>query len=144
MAGISAKLPLARDPDDGIGLNKDFRDSVRQNIIMLLLTIPGERMMIPDFGVGLKTYLFEQDNEPLRQEISAKFREQLDRYLPFVDLINISYASQADDPTISENTLVIGIEYAIVPLDAVDVLVLEASELDNSIVVRPNDLTTII
>ena len=144
MAGISAKLPLARDPDDGIGLHKDYRDSVRQNIIMLLLTVPGERMMIPEFGVGLKTYLFEQDNLILRQEIAAKFREQLNLYLPFVDLLDISFASEADDPNISENTLVIRIEYAITPLDAVDVLILEASEQDKSIVVRPNDLTTIL
>lgn len=144
MSGISAKLPLSRDHDDGISLNKDYRDSIRQNILMLLLTVPGERIMIPSFGVGLKTYLFEQDSFLLRQEISAKIREQLNRYLPFVDLINISFVSSADNPNVGENVLVIKIEYSIVPLDATDILILEANEQDKSILVSANDLTTIL
>jgi len=59
--GLSVKLPLYLDPDDGIGLNKTYRESVKQNFLNLLLTIPGERVMIPRFGVGLKRFLFEND-----------------------------------------------------------------------------------
>ena len=59
MAGISIKLPLSLDPDDGYKLNKTLKEVARQNLKMLVLTAPGERIMIPEFGVGIRNYLFE-------------------------------------------------------------------------------------
>jgi len=59
MAGISVKLPLSRDPESGYKLNKTLKQVARQNLKMLVLTAPGERIMIPEFGVGLRNYLFE-------------------------------------------------------------------------------------
>ena len=59
MAGFAPKLPLARDTGDGFALIKNFENMIKQNLKMLVLTSPGERIMIPDFGVGLRRYLFE-------------------------------------------------------------------------------------
>lgn len=144
MSGISAKLPLSRDSINGISLHKDYRSSVRQNIIMLLLTVPGERIMIPDFGVGLKTFLFEQDDFALRENIAAKIREQLNIFLPFVDLIDIQFDSSNSNPNMEDNILFIRIEYSIVPLDSIGVLTLEANEQDKTILVQPDDLASIV
>ena len=60
MSGLSPRLPLEIDSTDGYRLLKDYISMVKQNMRMLVLTIPGERMMDPDFGVGLRQYLFEQ------------------------------------------------------------------------------------
>lgn len=57
MAGLSPKLPVSRDSEDGYSLTKTYEEMVRQNLKNLLLTNPGERMMDPDFGVGMKRYL---------------------------------------------------------------------------------------
>ena len=55
MNGISPKLPLLVDKQDGpYGLNKRLNQSIKQNFKNLILTSPGERVMIPEFGVGLK------------------------------------------------------------------------------------------
>lgn len=143
-SGISAKLPLSLDPDDGIKLNKDFRDSVRQNLIMLILTVPGERIMIPDFGVGLRTFLFENDSESLRSEISSKIRQQVSIYLPVVEIVNIFFESQADNELIPNNVLNTRIEYNIIPLDFTSELLIVADETEQLIEVRPNDLTAIL
>ena len=35
-------------------LIKTVKDNVKQNLKMLLFTAPGERVMLPDYGVGLK------------------------------------------------------------------------------------------
>ena len=59
MAGISPKLPLTRDKQDGYALNKTELDSIKQNVKMVVLTSPGERVMDPSFGVGIRKYLFE-------------------------------------------------------------------------------------
>ena len=56
--GLSPKLPLTKDPQDGYALNKEYVELVQQNLKMILLTAPGERIMEPEFGVGLRNYLF--------------------------------------------------------------------------------------
>ena len=63
MAGITPHLPLVVDGINGIKLIQDYKDLVKQNLKNLLLTIPGERIMDVDFGVGLRKYLFEMDND---------------------------------------------------------------------------------
>ena len=116
MAGLSPKLPLRRDFTDGFALNKNFRDLVKQNFKMLLLTIPGERMMMPNFGVGLKRYLFELNTRANSNIIEAEIRTQVRRYLPFINLEIIDIQSSNTDPTISNNFLGVSIRYRIAPL----------------------------
>ena len=55
--GITPKLPIALDEVDGIKLIKNFPDLVEQNLKNLILTMPGERIMDPLFGVGLPSTL---------------------------------------------------------------------------------------
>jgi phage baseplate assembly protein W len=61
MAGLSPKLPLAPDNQDGYALNRTYFEMVQQNLKHIILTNPGERIMDPLFGVGIKKYLFEQN-----------------------------------------------------------------------------------
>ena len=58
MPGIAPKLPLQLDEVDGYRLTKTIKETVQQNLKMIVLTSPGERIMNPDFGVGLRNYLF--------------------------------------------------------------------------------------
>ena len=64
MSGISPKLPLATGFKNGVyELNTDVLQAMEQNLKNLVLTSPGERVMDPLFGVGLKNFLFEQNVE---------------------------------------------------------------------------------
>ena len=86
MAGLSPKLPIRRDSVDGYALNKSYIEMTRQNLKNLILTNPGERMMDPDFGVGLKRYLFEQGGTRLYGKIIAKVKSQVQIYMPFLNI----------------------------------------------------------
>ena len=57
--GLSPAIPFVTDDRDGIKLNKEYIDLVNQNLTMLILTAPGERIMDPSFGVGMKKYIFQ-------------------------------------------------------------------------------------
>ena len=37
---------------------KNIKDTIKQNVKMVVLTSPGERVMDPSFGVGIRKYLF--------------------------------------------------------------------------------------
>ena len=48
------------------------KEQIKSNLINVLLTEPGERVMEPDFGVGLKLLLFEQniDKDDIKNRIN--------------------------------------------------------------------------
>lgn len=53
---------------------------IKNDILQLLLTVPGERVMRPDFGVGLRNFVFEQitpnDLASLQAEIETQITVQ--------------------------------------------------------------------
>ena len=77
MASFGVALPIQRDSADGFRMLKDFRKLIAQNLKMLVLTNPGERVMEPEFGVGMKRYLFQNFSENVYAEIDGKIREQI-------------------------------------------------------------------
>ena len=108
--GLSPALPLILDEKDGpYRLNKEIPELVRQNLKMVLFTIPGEKVMDPKFGVGLSKYIFENFGADLNDEIITDIKEQVDRYLPYIYLNNV-ILQPAD---IDENILNITISYQI-------------------------------
>jgi|2_EtaG_2_1085320.scaffolds.fasta_scaffold07789_2 hypothetical protein len=119
--GLSPKLPLQITPTDGAyGLNKTYRELVKQNMKNLILTNPGERIMDPTFGVGLHGFLFELDTSITRGKIIESVQQQAKKYLPFVSVQEIFFRSVADDPSVvDQNYLGMTIRYAILPLDEV-------------------------
>jgi len=117
MAGLAPELPLRRDETDGYKLIKTYEGLALQNLKMLILTSPGERIMDPNFGVGLKRFLFEQNNPLTYGQIEGKIRNQVQTYLPYIKIFRINFKK----PKELENTfnfVNIEIEYAVGTLQA--------------------------
>tara|TARA_B100000131_G_scaffold270142_2_gene269811 strand:+ start:515 stop:907 length:393 start_codon:yes stop_codon:yes gene_type:complete len=125
--GLSPKLPLRLDPSDGYQLTKTHKEMVKQNLKMLILTAPGERMMDPVFGVGLRNFLFEQNTAHTYGSIESTIRKQVGMYLPFVEIHDITFKNMDDDPSIVANVVHISLNYKIKPLDAHDDLALSVT-----------------
>ena len=120
MAGLSPKLPLRRDEQDGYALNKSLRDMVQQNLKMLILTAPGERIMIPDFGVGLRNYLFENATEEVLYDLKNRIIEQAREFLPYIRINSVNFQQEAIDtnglslePSLTSNYLHVVIDFTI-------------------------------
>ena len=122
--GISVKIPLTYDAEDGpYRLNKKTKEAVRQNLKNLILTAPGERIMDPKFGVGLNTFLFEQNTPFLKDDIRGRIMSQVEKYLPFVEIQQITMITSDDDPVnVQDNGLWMTISYFVVPLGQADIL----------------------
>lgn len=128
MPGISPKLPLTRNSAEGYRLTKTLVESVHQNFKMVLLTAPGERIMDPDFGVGLRNYIFRVDAESTYDEIREKIVEQASTYLPFIEVLGVFFSKPDEFSGISQNSTNIQIEYIILPTDDVDTLTINLPE----------------
>ena len=132
MPGLSPKLPLHIDKIDGYGLTKNFKEVARQNLKMVVLTNPGERIMLPNFGVGIKTYLFQNADTFVFEEIEEKIRQQVRTYLPYITIDNINFFSERNnfneteiEPSSLSNYVHIQIKYRIPTIFISDTLSLE-------------------
>ena len=121
MKGYSPKLPLMLDPTDGFRLTRNLKEVVSQNLKMLLLTSPGERVMEPTFGVGLYNYLFELNNEFTRMDIRERIFQQVREYMPFVKIVGINFGPE-EGIDIDESSLGVVIKYEIPSTGEADVL----------------------
>ena len=122
MAGFSPKLPLTLDPDDGYALNTSLKEVARQNFKNLVLTSPGERIMDPEFGVGIRSYLFENNGPATYGQIEARIREQTQKYLPYIQIDQVQFGTQNVSSNISDNFLGVRISYIIKKLAISDAL----------------------
>ena len=112
--GIAPKLTLAPNAEDGAyALLKTIPEVAKQNLKMLVLTAPGERIMIPDFGVGLKRYLFEQAGSGIEEIIRQRIISQVAEYLPYIQLGSVSVLTSQTRSDVPENTLAVRIEYSV-------------------------------
>lgn len=120
MNGYSIKLPLKLDEKDGVYMsNLTLEETIKQNLKMLILTNPGERMMDPEFGVGIRNYLFSQNNQGIEEEISTRIYNQVKNYLNFVNIEDVIIISPTD---VNENLLSVSIIYSIPSLNITDTL----------------------
>ena len=118
MAGLAPKLPITQDSGDGYALLKTMRATIKQNFKMLILTVPGERVMDPAYGVGMKTYLFGQFDQSTYGDIDLRIREQTKKYMPFVKIQRVSFDAADQDM----NRLSVSIKYSIPRIGTTDLL----------------------
>ena len=77
-------------PLDNVNMFKGtqtVKEQVKSNLVNLLLTEPGERVNEPNFGVGLKNLLFEQNTNV--ELLKEKINNQITVYIPTISLIDI-------------------------------------------------------
>ena len=118
MPGYDLDILVRRDLEDGYKVTRILADQVRQKLIILLMTVPGERLMNVDFGVGLSTYLFEGFSEgadTTTSTITNAIIQQTRRYMPYISIEDIEYATQQ----VNESSLGMRIMYSIPVLEDV-------------------------
>ena len=85
-------------PLDNVNMFKGTRtvkEQVKTNLINLLLTEPGERINEPNFGVGLKKLLFEQN--PNIEILKERISNQIEFYIPTISLLDINVNFENDE-----------------------------------------------
>tara|TARA_Y100001963_G_C6696060_1_gene407052 strand:- start:289 stop:702 length:414 start_codon:yes stop_codon:yes gene_type:complete len=121
--GYSPLFPLESDSTDGhYVVNKTVKDMVKQNLRVLFLTGPGERVMHPHFGVGLRRYLFEPDLPQVRILLENRIREQVATYMPYIKIVQIGFSSQFDQPEVASNQLNLKFVYYITSTAETDII----------------------
>jgi len=104
---IGVNLPL-----NGPGVfNSTYitQKAIKNNLINFFLTNPGERPLNPNFGAGLRVFLFEQSNEPTFESLNSFISSKLETFFPEVKILKLDVLSPNDEP----NNVVVTLNYSI-------------------------------
>jgi Bacteriophage baseplate protein W len=82
---------------------------VRQSVLVILSTEPGERLMRPDFGCGLLRYLMEPNTPATREAMTRDIDAALRTWEPRIALDTVSVA-----PTADQNAVLVTVTYTLV------------------------------
>lgn len=105
------KFPLSAGNSDTFELYVDIKHQINFYLKNLILTSPGENISDPQYGVGLRSFLFEQNVESVRSRIASSISSQISIYLPYLTVANIE--AGADSTEIDNNSMFVRIVYSI-------------------------------
>ena len=117
------KFPLSKGNYDTFEVYDDLSQQIGFYLKNLILTSPGENISDPEYGVGIRRFLFEPDSGPLIGEVSSAISTQISLYLPYLNISDISVRTSGPDT--GPNSMKIVIIYSIN-----DVLASQVFELD--------------
>lgn len=73
--------------------------NVRESIRIILMTDLKERLMLPQFGCGLRQYLFEPNNVATRRMIQDSIQQALARWEPRISVESVSVEVDPENAT---------------------------------------------
>lgn len=106
---IGLALPFGSCGSDKLFINNfSTKEQIKSNLINLLLTNKGERIMNPEFGADLKLIIFEAIADEEFDIIKDLITTSVNIYIPEITLTNIKV-----DPNPDYNIVNVGITYQI-------------------------------
>ena len=85
-------------------------DHLHDLILQVLFTSPGERVNLPEFGVGIQQFIFAPNNDMLQSSLQFLVSANLQRWLG--DRIDVNQVAVSSEPA-EEETVIIEITYTV-------------------------------
>jgi phage baseplate assembly protein W len=82
-------LPIAKGPTGYFEQAYTSFEQASSNLLNLLLTNKGERIMQPEFGTGLQALLFEQMTDDLEEKLTDTITDNVNFWLPYINIDEI-------------------------------------------------------
>lgn len=102
-------MPVALDPRTGLVASVAYEDDIRQSILIILETAPGERVMRPNFGCGIHQLVFAAMDSTTLQRVRSTVEEALRRCEARIEVLGVN----VDDAATSEGKLLVELEYRV-------------------------------
>jgi uncharacterized protein len=93
-------FPFRIAPGSSQGAEAPYPDHVDQLLRQLLLTSPGERPCLPEFGCGVRRLVFAPQSEALAASVKLQIRQAIERWLADqVRLTDVQVIAGGVDPS---------------------------------------------
>lgn len=102
-------MPVALDPRTGLVGTVAYEEDIRQSILIILETTPGERVMRPNFGCGIHELVFAAVDSTALQRVRSTVEEALRRCEARIDVLAVN----VDEAASLDGQLLVEIEYRV-------------------------------
>lgn len=73
----------------GFFFSQKGNDTIKGDLIQLILTNPGERVMLPQFGTPLRKYIYEPNVEVVKNSIKKEISNAIQKWEPRITIKSI-------------------------------------------------------
>jgi uncharacterized protein len=107
--------PFRVDPSSQQTAQATYLAHVEQMVIQLLLTSPGERVDLPQFGCGLQALVFAPMSDALAAAVQLRVLQAINQWLAgIVTAAAVSVVTSDDDAALEPGTLQVTLSYTVV------------------------------
>jgi phage baseplate assembly protein W len=86
-------FPFHFDPATGKVAMSEYEENIRQSILLIISTKPGERPMLPAFGCKIHQFLFAPNTRTTANMIAFHVRSALKRWEPRIEVEGVRAAT---------------------------------------------------
>jgi hypothetical protein len=104
--------PFRIDPASAQAAQSPYSRHVDEMIRQVLLTAPGERADLPEFGCGLRQLIFAPDSEALQATCQLTVQRALNRWL--ADQIQLQQVTVSSGPGGDQSQLIVLVQYLLI------------------------------
>lgn len=98
---LGIPYPIVKNPR-GYLYSQDGIDQIKSDLLILLLTNPGERIMNPFFGTPLRQLIFDPNDITLQLKAKNMIINSISRWEPRVKIEQIEVSSRVDETSLNE------------------------------------------
>jgi hypothetical protein len=102
-------MPVELDPRTGQVSSVAYEEDIRQSILIILQTSPGERVMRPNFGCGIHELVFAALDSTAIQRIKSEVQDALRRCEARIEVLGVT----VEETPNSEGKLIVELEYRV-------------------------------
>ena len=103
------KFTKTGDAPHGLAVKKDI-NAIRQSLVNLILTRPGEKGFSPEFGSNIVDLIFENFDPVQMIRIQEDIRESIGAFEPIVNFVGLDF----DTNNIDSNMISINLQFRLV------------------------------
>lgn len=93
-------LPLRRGNTGYFNQGRDLLTQAKSNLINLILTKKGERVMQPDFGCDVHRLVFEAITDDNLANIKGSIQSAVKTWLPYLEITDVKITKDEDHNTV--------------------------------------------
>ena len=123
-------IPLQFGTDGGYQKVFETKQLVKFHLVNLLMTNPGERIQLPNYGVGLRRFLFEPLSSGTLSSIESRISSQIASYLVYLSVDDLSVVTDPDNDYLVR----IKLSFSVDSVDLEDLLVIDLEYSSMSLV----------
>lgn len=104
MKFLGTPYPIVKNPL-GFFKTQSGLSQIKSDLLILLLTNPGERVFLPDFGTPLKQLIFEQNDSVLEFQAKKIIADSISKWEPRVAINQIEVSKNINSKNLNKDDL---------------------------------------